>query len=191
VISRDKKFIFIHIPKTAGTSISDIITDPSCELLPNQHDKGLVLNHLTLKRMVEHRYVTAEEVENFFVFAFVRNPWDRALSDLQYLESAEPFKGRSFEERLKIYCELPEYHAHILPQVDFFDGYWDHVNFIGRFENIEADFKLISEKLDIKKPLPHLNKSSPHAYRKLLTTQQAEAIASKYEKDIKMFGYEY
>ena len=76
LISRDKKLLFIHIQKTAGSSLARLLRSQASDTRPflGQHDHALwAKKHL------------ACEWEEYFKFAFVRNPWDRLVSWYQMI----------------------------------------------------------------------------------------------------------
>ena len=69
------------------------------------------------------------------------------------------------------------------------------VDFIGRMENYESDWKFISEKLDIKeeKKLVHYNATEREKdyriyYKK---TETIEIVRNWHEEDIRYFNYEF
>ena len=61
--------IFIHIPKTAGSSIVEMLFNE-----PSRHIPYFV-----------YRDANPEKFRQFFKFAFVRNPWDRLVSTYFFL----------------------------------------------------------------------------------------------------------
>ena len=65
IINHNKKYVFVHIHKTAGTSISI-----------NMLKSG------GIKYKNKHSFITEleNEYKNYFKFSFVRNPWDRLVS---------------------------------------------------------------------------------------------------------------
>ena len=65
------------------------------------------------------------------------------------------------------------------------------VDFIGRFENIDSDWKFVSSKIkgyDYKK-LSLTNKSSNAGYKKVYSDNAAEIVYNIYKKDIDIFKY--
>jgi hypothetical protein len=115
--STDKKFIFIHIPKTAGSALHNA-------LLPYSHVPRRTLLRSLLRRLpiVEdvaraHFRVhdTADKIQTklspkiwnqYFSFAVVRNPFDHAISHYEYMKQyrnkyiADIFSRYSFEQYL-------------------------------------------------------------------------------------------
>jgi hypothetical protein len=80
LISHEHKFIFIHIGKTGGTSIEKVL----CNFLgirfetTKRDENGEWWKHIWAKGMREK--VGPEVWNNYFTFAFVRNPYDMILS---------------------------------------------------------------------------------------------------------------
>ena len=80
-ISSKYKCIFLHCPKTGGTTIENIMDMNKIENLvtwkyPNN---SLALQHLTYNQLKNK--INPEEFNTYFKFTFVRNPWDRLVSD--------------------------------------------------------------------------------------------------------------
>ena len=195
MICRKDKFIFIHVPKTAGTSIENALICQDCSLVANQVERGIPLNHLTIREAIQYGHITLKELKSYFVFSFVRNPWDRVVSDIFYFQFVPEFQNKTFPSKVKTYCNISNtsvYGNHLNPQVDFFEGYWQYVDFIGTFERLHQDFSHVTKilgKPSIK--LAHLNSSNHPHYSKLLTPELIELIRNKYRQDIKKFDYKY
>lgn len=67
----DNRFIFIHIPKVAGISLI--------------HALGFEHEHRWHMPLKYYQHISEEKFEQYFKFAFVRNPWDRVFSAYQFL----------------------------------------------------------------------------------------------------------
>jgi hypothetical protein len=75
MINHKYKFIFLHIPRTGGTSIE--------KALFGQDWWGV---HPPSKHLTAHmaKQIYAPYWQDYFKFTFVRNPWDRMVSMLKY-----------------------------------------------------------------------------------------------------------
>ena len=65
------------------------------------------------------------------------------------------------------------------------------VDFIGKFENLETDFNLICEKLNLTAKLPHLNSTTHDHYSKYYTSKSRNIIEDWFKDDIIMFDYKF
>ena len=74
MISKDKKCIFIHIPKTAGTSIEKMIQGEKYIKGWSSHQKI-------------NEYKDDDKFHEYFKFSFVRNPYERILSVFNYYKN--------------------------------------------------------------------------------------------------------
>mgnify|MGYP001327920279 CR=1 FL=1 len=141
--------------------------------------------------------------KDYFKFAFVRNPWDKAVSDWIYLQEQADIKPT---EPLKNYL-LQEGFFATINHLNNRDGRADHfatqssfiveneniaVDFVGKFENLQEDFKTVCDKLGIANPeLPHKNKTNRKHYTEYYDDETRQIVAEKYAKDIEYFGYKF
>jgi len=87
MILHDKKIIFIHIPKTGGTSIEHFLNHGHVHVKDLDSDRGLGfckkqnrwLQHFSLPEYY-YKHKNGKDITHYYSFAFVRNPWDRAVS---------------------------------------------------------------------------------------------------------------
>lgn len=182
-------FIFIHVPKTAGTSVVRTLG------IPRIHETASdIRNRLGARRW-----------EGKFKFAFVRNPWDRAVSLFHF--AAGPSRGLcnsryialSFREWLKfayvdrhpLYFDFPHSFGPQLEWISDLDGNVI-VDFVGRFENLRQDFATICARLGLSTAvLPHYGASKHDDYRSYYKDEDVDIIAKWYKKDIEHFGYAF
>ena len=142
MISHEHKFIHLHNPKCGGTSIE--------KALGRQSD--ITAGHFPAS------YYDKELWERYFTFCFVRNPWDRVVSSYAYhvlsdyegsvLRQYPNLKSFSFEEYVKLFAGT----GYIRPQIESIrhDKSNKPIDFIGRFENIESDFRKVCDILKIE-----------------------------------------
>lgn len=189
MISQKHKFLFIHIPRTGGTSI-----ERELGYYENFHDK-----HWTLTDW--QKELNNETIKEYFKFSFVRNPWDLIVSKYRadWYNSNRPGwggrigmqSGKSLKFFLSKYS--PAKHENGDTFFDFFNS--EEMDFIGRFENRKDDLEFISNKIGIKinskklfrMPSAKLEKH----YTEYYNEQTREIIAEKYAREIEYFGYKF
>ena len=195
--------VYIAIPKACNTSIkSELIFLETGKTVPDPHAKDLDMTTSTPGRL------GTSIRRNNFVFTFVRNPWDRMVSlwadkcsensDVNLtrwgIEKGMPFDA--FVDRI---CFFPDewsqihfqsqtslvfYHQRFLPA------------FIGRFENIQSDWTVVTRSLKIKnadrdRALPRLRTSQHNGYRTYYTQALAMKLGNRYAADAAFFGYAF
>ncbi|WP_139854867.1 sulfotransferase family 2 domain-containing protein [Aequorivita sinensis] len=212
MISHELKCIFIHIPKTAGTSINEFfhpgvkfkVTPPDYERLFGWCPiRKLHMQHATSKQLLETGLVTEEQWNTYFKFTFIRNPWDRTYSDYLWMQKYSGIKG-SFNNYLNKSNEFAEIlndrstekylGDHLLNQTDFFDfeGKFKP-DFIGRFENFENDISLVLEHLSINKTFNlHKNKTKRYShYSNFYTNSRQKKVANIFKNDVSLLSYSF
>ena len=97
-------------------------------------------------------------------------------------ESISLLERKSLEGRIR---------RHALPQTHPYH-HLDQADFVGRFENLEADFGKVCKKLDIEyNGLPHWNITDRKSYREYFN-KESKALADEFLKqDIEELDYEF
>ncbi len=205
MISHKYKYIFLHIPKTGGTSIeyalnqyNDTGNTNIISLGGDLYNKNDIRHkHLLLKGYRRKYSDIRENIEEYYKFTIIRNPWDRIASHYRYFKKRDfDYKG-SFEGFVNYFCKKIHNrgwkYRDFAPIVDFItlNGALA-VDFIGRFENLQQDFDIICDKIGIsKQELPHINKTKNKHYTEYYDEETRSIVAKKYAKDIEYFGYEF
>jgi Sulfotransferase family len=213
MISHQYRCIFVEVPKTGTTSIRSILGNPRHPHLDVWELKHELETQWTrhngrwdkyygawygLKPEKERRDRGRAIFDSYFKFGFVRNPWDRTVSLYERRESAQLHKEITFDEfvdRIRystFTCMYPS------PKVNQLDWMVDPsgnviVDFIGRFERLEEDWRLVADKLDIDRPLPHGNRNPQRIrhYTDYYTPRTRDIVARRFAVDIETFGYEF
>ena len=201
MISYKHKCIFIHIPKNAGESIEILFKCYRKKENLWGLQNGKVLQHMNVTEMKD--IVGSKIFNSYFKFSFVRNPFSKCLSEY-FWEKNHLCESLDFTTWVKLNLDNlikksannkeAMRQAHNLEQYKFL--YNEHgnldVDFIGRFENLQADFNIICNKIGIpRQELPHKNPSKHKHYTEYYDDETKEIVAEKYAKDIEYFGYEF
>jgi len=188
---------FIHIPKTAGTSL---YTSLGMEKLSYTHIPA---------RVLESFY--PDEFENYFKFAVVRNPWDRFVSLYEFLKTgthwpeqkiwAEKIIGnKTFEEFVRKINDDYWFRNAVMSDNFFFpQSYFVtdrkgrvKVDKIYKFEKLSSAFEDLNNRFSTKQTLSHQRKTSARKkYQDYYTEETKGIIASIYQSDVELFGYKY
>lgn len=210
ILSASKKFLFIHVYKTAGTSIFkalgrfDVCT-PLPEIPvqfwePYFQSAGLPAGVLKLPEHAPALQVRAAigraVFDSYFKFAFVRNPWDMQLSLYHYnLQNpdlpahAEAAAARDFEDYIMRRDWPPNARGQQLHFLADDDG-TVLMDFVGRFENISLDFAVVCERLGVENAeLGHSNASKHRPWPEYYTREMFETVAQMVKPDAEAFGY--
>ena len=201
MISHKYKFIFIHVPKCAGLSLfhNNKIKHGIDYKLPLQN------GHYSQKEYYDQFGTSLDQYNQFLV---CRNPFDRFVSSFEFLKKGGMWKGdedfakrhnmqnKSFKDFV---CELGKFEngAKYFSKVHFFTMY-SFIEYkpekleIIKFENLQEDFDIICDKIDIpNRKLPHLNKTKHKHYTEYYDEETKQIVAERYAKDIEHFGYKF
>lgn len=192
IVDRDK-FIFVHIPKCGGTSIERFFLSHygvsndwgrrfPLEALPIEAKAEFCIGFQRKQHMSLNDFPLAAQ-EEYFSFAFVRNPWDRIMSAYLYAERL------GHKSTFKSFLKSNTFNDHRKTQSSFLNK---NIDFIGRFENLQEDFNLICQKLGFEsKKLPHENKTIHEHYTKWYTDENKKLVQDRYSEDIEAFNYKF
>ena len=183
----DKKCVFFHIPKTAGISISNSLFG------------DIKWGHRNVDFYKSHY---GEKVFNsLYKFCFVRNPYERLFSaytflkeggiNNQDLEFSNSYlqEFASFDEFVLKGLEKEEIMnwVHFKPQYTFVCDENDNIvmDFVGKMENLNADFNAVCKHLNIESELQKLNMSATK--KNDFSEEVKTMIKLKYQKDFNLF----
>lgn len=209
--------VFVHIPKTGGQTIYSLLKLKHLEHnADNLHGSGNPeLSHLTALE-IKNRISNYDER---FSFAFVRNPWDRFISEYLFrnrdvINGSIPSCGLPFyanwgfkeipsikelllqlqeiKPNIRKLCH-PTYN-HFFDQTDFVQNEDGKVivNHIGRFENFVEECKILCKIFKVSYNSKfHRNKSKRLHYSAYYDIETKKLIHDLYKKDIEFFGYKF
>ena len=152
VINDNYKFIFVHVPKVAGSSLTHVLRslpgDNRFLLAKTKHETLQEFYSMHECRFSGKSQELSKEVSSYFRFGFVRNPWSRMYSLYRYLDESRPRKEIDTIKSFKNFLVLSEagekwinkLHS-MRSQLDFFvDGNNAiNVDFLGHYEFLKED----------------------------------------------------
>lgn len=179
------KLIFVHVPKTAGTSI--------WTLLKNQ---GLI------DRGVEHKKLSEYDTTDAITVGSCRNPFDRLVSVWAYMlaggngvddtegQEATPEDFGDFVRRYLRDGEPYPKREFLTPQVEYlFDGD-KRVDELIRFEWLGLDWAKFSYRARLPAFLPRTRKSEHKNWRQYYDDELRGIVRGYYADDFERLGYE-
>ena len=213
ILSRGRKYLFIHAPKTGGTSMAlalearamkdDIMLGDTPKALRRRgrlkdaQAAGRLWKHSTLADL--DGIVRAEELEELFIFTMVRNPWDRMVSYYHWLR-AQSFdhssvglaKALAFDAFLAEPAIVQSFKS--APAVSYVTDAAGvaRANLYIRLEHLVQDMAPLEAHLGFALELPHVNRSAWQAdYRDAYSPDSIARVAEMCAADIAQFGYQF
>ena len=206
LISHKHKFIFIHIAKTGGSSVSHALM-PYCRprIFQKLHNYFHLLNINIFKPFPYEGHISARKLahelgtdtfQKYFSFSMVRNPWDWQLSMYFFMLSRPKHPTHdtiknlgSFENYIRWRSEIGMHSQKAL--LSNKEGKLI-VDYVGRFEELQKHFDTVCEKIGVKADLPHkkfLKKKKP--YKHYYSDKSRDLVAEFSKEDIDYFGYRF
>lgn len=205
LLSLSHKFLFVHIPKTGGNSIQNVLRAYSVDQIVRLNPLQDGIERFEIRNPIYgyHKHSTLREykailgqtfVGGLFKFACIRNPWERVISFYfsPHRQVTQWNRGdfiRFIEEVPPMVCYLEQTKG--LSKDDPVPSRLG-VNLLLRFERLREDFDLACNKVGIpNQPLPHRNRSIRGHYAQYYDSELVDLVARKFADDIECFGYRF
>ena len=217
IINTRYRFVFIHIPKCAGTSISSVYSGLSgpLDLELGGTPFGERIQKAYMERYRLHKHSTIMQVRKalapyagapWFVFSFVREPVERVRSAYRFLKSWLPRSGHPDQSLFRNFSSAEEmflsgYRADAInrmlyPQVTWLtdgNGKLD-VDFVGSVDAAATGIAEINRRLGIgiTADLPQLNRGNGNddGRDEQFSRTCLDAIRDYYRDDYETFKFE-
>ena len=221
-INHNKKTIFIHIPKTGGSYISEIlekyygfktyylrrpdhksfchdsIKDRDIDTSSKKHENkihGTLMYYKTSPHINATMGMTKDKWENYFIFTFVRNPYDRIVSGWNYCNKYNIPFGNYIN--INFHANSFDYWHVFMNQVRHLIGNkgTPNVDYIGKFENLEADLREVLIKIGFNnkdiRHIPKIKNSRTHKNYKsyYINNQILEKVNNIISDDLEFLDY--
>ena len=205
VVNHDKKFVFVAVARTGSTSIRDFF-NADLTASPDVYHATIYDIEKSFKICLSRA-----DIDDYYKFAFVRNPWDRMVSSYFSFRQQD---HRPWNENVAKYSTFKSFmnniedneilsDIHFRPQSECLsiNGHLA-VDFIGKYDNYERDFKRVCEH--IKMPIKSWEREMGHHrqtkgrsrednykfyYRK--NPEFIDIVSEIYHQDIKYFNYSF
>lgn len=117
IVNHTHKFIFVHVPKSAGTSVTELFSQYSTyrDLEVGGTALGEALQNEFKRRFGLTKHATASEIRaivgadlwnSYYSFGVVRNPYARAQSTFHFMKR---WRGNKEMDRLKFIEKMPDF----------------------------------------------------------------------------------
>lgn len=199
MISFQKRFLFVHIPKTGGNSIQTVLRDYSEDEVVARHDRQDGVERFAVRnpkynlkkhsKLAEYSDALGrEQFSNLYKFTVVRNPWDRMVSFYFTPGRGKSWDAQEFEKIIRETKGVADFLRLEKDDVDPFSN----VDRIVRFERLEEDFRAVCEHLAIPlAPLPKYNRSEREHYSKYYDERSRKIVNERFADEIEAFGYSF
>jgi hypothetical protein len=213
IISPGRRYIFVHIPKTGGTSMAvalearahrdDILIGDSPKALRRRNRlrgltaRGRIWKHATLSDI--DGIVTPAQIDTMLCFCLVRNPWDRMVSYYHWL------RDQSFDHPAVALARHTDFGGFLSDPANRASiAAWPYGRYMRdatgrekadlfvRLEHLEQDMAPLAAHLGFVPVLPHVNRSErAPGYRGYYDTSTRAIVADICAADIERFGYSF
>jgi len=213
ILSRGRKYLFIHIPKTGGTALAlaletramrdDMMLGDTPKAknrrrrLQGIKTAGRLWKHSTLADLAG--LIPADEMRALFTFALVRNPWDRAVSYYHWLRqqgfdhpAVRLSKSLEFKEFILHPVVLRSFETNSAPSYMRHADGAEQCQLYIRLEHFAADAVPLFDHLGFSLDLPVENASTRQRdWRGYYDAQTQAALAQACREEITRFEYSF
>jgi hypothetical protein len=207
LISDSHQFIFLRMRKVASTSMQAILR-PLCIPVP-----GGKLAHLKSRARLEwdyQRYVfrahenilaakgrmPKEKFTDYFKFAFVRNPWERLVSEYEFILNRPRHGRHNRVKRLKtfndfIQMQIPRKDAYQYNMLSDRNGFL-LMDFVGKLENLDKDWATVCDRIGVvNQTLPRKKVIERAHYQDYYDRDSIQLVAKHWAREIDKFEYAF
>ena len=200
MISLQNRFLFVHVPKTAGNSIQSSLRSYSEDQLIALRKEQDGIERFGLRnpkykikkhsRLSEYRDALGDEqFRSLYKFTCVRNPWDRMVSYyFTPTQNPETWNRQKFREMISKAVSVADYLRLDAGEKDSFAN----VDHIMRFENLAEDFRAVCIAIGVSPPtLPRYNRSDREHYSRYYDDELRELVRARFAPEIERFDYRF
>ena len=198
MVNHELRCIFIEVPKTASTSIRELIGHPVKPHLDLLETRALLQHEARMTRIDGVEDWVEDIMSGYLKFSVVRNPWDRVVSLYHRREGLQPRHHLTFEQFVDRLEYASDTCIHPSPHRNQVDWLKDAEGRIGvdeilRFETIDNDWLRTGRRLGIDQALPHANRNPDdrQPYSTFYDGRLRDRVAALFAEDIEALGYRF
>lgn len=185
------KLAFIHIPKTAGSSIEFALGKSRFYATERNYKFGVCPQHYYASELLSQ----CPEIESYRRFTVVRNPYDRLVSAYLYNSKLYWTNGLGFDEFVKKALSLDHrsrrfiFDGHLDAQSSYLDTTLSFSIF--KYERLPSLLQYLHKVTNRTLKFPHLNKSDRQSAAYYFQNDfTVETVRNFYSEDFKLFDYD-
>ena len=212
LIDYDNKAVFIHIPKTAGISVTACLKHTVGSSVKSERSKhsysltSIPKNLPELTNITEHSgindilaggFPNIKDINQYFVFTIIRNPWGQLLSYYNFFKKMQ-FKG--FED-ITFETFIKSLKTHEYPSPSHYGFIYDskghkrvdEIIYLEDFDNqwkqkVHKNLPMYPERVN---SLLNNSQKPFYDYRDAYTEEMVDIVSEVRKKDIEIFGYTF
>ena len=207
LVSMKYNYIYFHLFKCAGNSIRKVL-----KITRGTELHGVHVEAKDVKKHFEARGII-KQYEDYFKFAFIRNPYNWMISTYFYIKASrihyehQRANTMNFQQFLDYYIKVmmtkpyPYGSNKCITLNEFVRDEEGKiiVDYIGKVETLEKDFRAICEKIDFKyynketHTLPFINVTGNRdkGYRQYYNAASKKMVADRFAEDLDYFKYTF
>ena len=225
IICPDYNLLFIMTPRTGSTAIGELLFEelggkylPEDDVLDDKGHAVVQKKHTTANQLVQHGFLTDEQLRSLFVFGAVRNPFDSFVS--LYTKKAMSYQHAldepdSYVYRMKGYVEDMKFckehtfdewveHKFSVPlwkrvlgkgRRSLFGKYTRGINCVMRFETLHDDFRKAMQQAGVPKALtiPRVNVTTEREadYQRYYSDKSRKTMEYAFAEELDTLGYQF
>ena len=205
IISHKHRFIFFAVPRTATHALRQALRSSlggedweqqarfGRQSIPAPGLAALGHGHISFQQLQNN--LPARLWSSYFMFSFVRNPFDRFVSTCFFLNRDNPDFAGNEVKFMRWAIGNARFRQRVLarPQYGLLTDESGalRMDCVGRYESLQASFDEICRRVGIAtSKLGRVNESRHRGYECYYDAPLQQAVADCYRKDFEMFGYD-
>jgi len=213
MISTQKGFLFVHIPKSAGNAIQTVLAPFADDEIVRVRRDHELYEHMYVSNgaLGTHKHSTLAEYRRaldpdlyraLFKFTCVRNPWDRMVSHFFFKQAKRGRRGFDATRFRRFIAKRRPATHYLSPDSRWWTlapaplgrggGAFRELDFHLRFERLNQDFRTLCNRLGIPfAPLPVRNRSAHAHYSRYYDAATRRAVWNRFRDEIEYFGFRF